>query len=646
MIVTLDFETYYSKDYSLTKLSEADYILDPRFQTIMCAIKIGSNPSKIAIGHDQCAQAFAEIDWSRAALLAHNTRFDGSILYWIYGYTPAMYLDTLGMARALTHAVLGKSSLKAVSDYLGLPAKGEQVHQAIGKRLENFTPQELLDYVDYCLRDNDNCYDIFQRFKRVFPTSELVVIDAVLRMFIEPRVLLEPNVLALHLAQTRAEFAQCLNRVAHIDKKVFSSNAQFAELLEQHGVDVPMKISPTTGLEIPAIAKNDREFKELCADDSQPMIVQTLLAARVATKSTIEETRTAKMLAISLKQWPVQGQGWLPVPLRYYGAHTGRLSGDGGINLQNLKRGSRIREAIQAPTGYRIVHRDSSQIEARMVAWLAQCLKLLDAFANGRDVYSEFASTFYRMNVTKADKIRRFVGKTSILGLGYGMGGPRFRHTLFIGNGGVSVAIDFQEANRLVYHYRREYPEIPKLWENAGWMLEWMIKQLQPIDPAVVVRSLIRAESHGFSSVIRPSAEGLWLPNGLCIAYPNLRHHQSLQADGSTRREVVYDNPYGIPKKLFGGKVVENVSQALARIIITDIVVRVKERTKWLPFMTTHDSLDYCVPESEAQLFDDLLDQEFRVRPAWARDLPLASEGGFGRNLTIAENEHHAEHNS
>ena len=646
MIVSIDFETYYSREYSLSKMSEADYILDPRFQTIMCAIKIGSAPSRIAVGHDACAAVFDTIDWSRAALLCHNTRFDGSILHWIYGYTPRMYLCTLSMARALTHAVLGKSSLKAVSDYLGLPAKGTQVHDAVGKRLEYFTALELEEYIIYCLRDNDNCYDIFQRFKRVFPVRELSTIDAVLRMFVCPQVQLDARVLAEHLNQVKADFAQCMAQVAHIDKKVFSSNAQFAALLEQHGVEVPMKISPTTGDEIPAVAKNDRAFKELCADESQPMIVQALLAARIAVKSTIEETRTAKMLNISLKQWPEQGQGWLPVPLRYYGAHTGRLSGDGGINLQNLKRGSRIREAIKAPPGYRIVHRDSSQIEARMVAWLARCLKLLDAFANGRDVYSEFATSFYRMIVTKADKMRRFVGKTSILGLGYGMGGPRFRHTLFIGNGGISVAIDLEEANKLVYHYRREYPEIVQLWLDAGWMLQWIIRQLQPFDPLTSSMAIIRSELHGFHPVIQPSAEGLWLPNGMCIQYPKLRQHTGLRPDGSTTREIVYDDPYGVPKKLFGGKVVENVSQALSRIVITDIIDRVKADTGVTPFLSTHDSLDYCVPEEDARWWDERLEREFAVRPPWGLDLPLASEGGFGKNLLIAESEKHLEHNT
>ena len=648
MIVSLDFETHYSREYSLSKMSEVEYILDPRFEPIMCAIKIGRNPSRVKVGRRAIVDAFAKIPWHQVAMLAHNTRFDGAILAWEFGIVPAFYLDTLSMARALTHANIGKSSLKAVSDYLGLPAKGEEVHAALGKTLADFMRgplSELNAYMSYCARDNDNCYDIFQRFMRVFPKPELALIDSVLRMFIQPQVRLNSRVLAEHLNAVRAEKAACMSKVAHIDPAVFSSNKRFAELLESHGVEVPMKISLATGRDTYALAKGDREFKELCADETQTLEVQALLAARLGVKSTIEETRTAKMLHLSLRDWPEwrgKQKGLLAVPLRYYGAHTGRLSGDGGINLQNLQRKSRIREAIEAPPGCRIVHRDSSQIEARMVAFLARCRKLLDAFEQGRDVYSEFASSFYRMTVTKRDKLRRFVGKTSILGLGYGMGGPRFRHTLFIGNGGVSVAMDEKEALNLVHHYRREYQEIPALWNAAAGLLTHMtvVSMPQRFD-----RNFLRTIIKLPIPAIHATPEGIWLPNGMCIQYPNLREHRWIDDTGIPHTDVVYDNPYKVPKKLFGGKVVENVSQALARIVITNAAYRIKQRAKLVPFMTTHDSLDYCVPVEIAADVDAMLAEEFAIRPSWAPELPLASEGGFGRNLMIAEDEHHAEHN-
>ena len=631
MIVTGDFETYYSQAYSLTKMSEVDYILDPQFQTIMLALRIGDGPSEVLIGHDQVARKLATLDWPRVAWLSHNTRFDGSILAWRYGHTPALWLDTLSMARATTHWNIGRSSLKAVSDYLGLPPKGDEVVRAIGKRLEDFTPAELDAYASYCIRDNENCRAIFDKLRPLFSAEELCLIDLVLRMFITPQVRLDKNVLAEHLHQVRAEKTAAFDKVAFIDKSVFSSNQKFAALLESYGVDVPRKISPTTGEETYALAKGDRAFKELLMNDSLPVEVQAILAARVNAKSTIEETRAQKLLDLSLKWWP-QGSAWAPVPLKYSGARTHRLSGDAGMNWQNFKRGSRLREAVVAPPGYRIVHRDASQIEARTEAWLAGCKTLIDAFTQGRDVYSEFASGVYNRRVTKENKLERFVGKTCILGLGYQTGWEKLRHTLFIGNGGISVSIDEDEAKRIVYHYRNEYHEITILWSTAEYMLQKTIGRSRPLK-----KQLVYSEPHvglAIEQVIKPGFDSLWLPSGLCISYPNIRYERNLSTN---QFEMVYDDPYGGWRKIYGGKATENITQALARIIVTNIAVRVFEQTRRHPFLSTHDSLDYCVPESEAEWWDQTLEREFAVRPEWAPDLPLASEGGWGRTLLAAE---------
>ena len=642
MIVTGDFETYYDNDYSLRKMSEVAYILDPRFQTILCSIQVGDAPIETFIGHDEVARKLATIDWSRAAWLSHNTRFDGAILAWHYRHTPALWLDTLSMARATTHAVLGRSSLEKVSEYLGLPPKGNAVVRMAGVTLEELLtrPNEMADYIRYCERDTQNCRTIFDRLRPLFPATEIRLIDLVLRMFIDPQVCLDPDVLAQHLGAVQAEKAAVMARVAHIDKSVFSSNPQFAKLLTDLGVEVPMKVSPVTGLLMPALAKNDRGFKELCSDPDQPMEVQALLAARLHAKSTLEETRTAKLLDLSMRTWPGKGQGWGPVPLKYWGAHTGRLSGDGGENWQNFKRGSQMRQAIKAPPGWRIVHRDASQIEARMVAWMARCTKLLDAFANGRDVYSEFATEVYGRPVTKKDKGDRFVGKTSILGLGYGMGWERFKHTLYIGNGGMSLDVPDQESKRIVYFYRRLYEEIPLLWGQAGRMMTYMAMLNAPLTaPLRRLRDTYDGAYNNIPTVrgVKPGREAIWLPNGMCIQYPGLRIDRTRNSTGSIATEMTYRDPYGSPVHMFGGKTVENISQGLARIVVTDSAVRVYDKTGYHPFLTTHDSLDYCVPESDVRWFDEELEQQFAVRPSWGPDLPLASEGGWGQTLLQAE---------
>lgn len=407
--------------------------------------------------------------------------------------------------------------------------------------------------------------------------------------------------------------------------------------MEGLGVDVPRKISPVTGKETWALAKNDRGFRELLNDPDQPTEVQALLAARVGLKSTIEETRAITLLNLARQDWSPLGHGqptqpaWMPVPYRYYGAHTGRPSGDGGYNFTNLKRGSPLRDAIIAPEGMRVVHRDSSQIEARLVAWLAGCTSLVQAFAEGRDVYSEFASRFYGQPVTKADVPRRFAGKTAILSLGYGCGAKKFRNALYIGQGGVSLDLTFEEAEELVGFYRRDsYPEIPLLWQRGEGALNRMIRRLGGNAGA-------QALPHEFLPALPVVIEGdgyFVLPNGLYIQYPKLRREYDPETGGY---ETLYASSKTDAMKIYGAKVIENITQGLARIVVTDIMLRVFNQTGYHPALTTYDSLDYVVPASDVILFDKILETEFMITPEWAPGLPLASEGGWGRTLLAAE---------
>jgi DNA polymerase len=248
-------------------------------------------------------------------------------------------------------------------------------------------------------------------------------------------------------------------------------------------------------------------------------------------------------------------------------------------------------------------------------------MPLLGAFGDGRDVYSEFASTIYDHEVTKADKLERFVGKTAILGLGYGCGPAKFRHMLYIGNGGVSLRVELEEAEKIVLAYRQTYPEIPDLWAACNSMLLHMFNGTpQRRDTLIKHLPITLGEDH------------IVLPNGLTMKYPNLGF--TFTEEG---REVCYDDPYGGRRKIYGAKAVENLSQALSRIVITDIALAIHSTTGRHPFLSTHDSLDYCVPASEALDLDTELTRQFAQRPRWAPDLPLASEGGWGKTLDGAE---------
>jgi hypothetical protein len=248
------------------------------------------------------------------------------------------------------------------------------------------------------------------------------------------------------------------------------------------------------------------------------------------------------------------------------------------------------------------------------------------AFEEKRDVYSEFASTVYGEVVTKADTLRRFVGKTAILGLGYGCGSEKFRQMLFIGNGGISVKIDPAAAIAIVYNYRDTYPEIPALWRHTDILLRHTLHERH--------HSALR---NMYSHIpVEADYDCLVLPNDLRICYPKIRYdYDHIGPTGSL--DLIYDDPYGISRKIYGAKAVENISQALSRIVLTDIAVRVHRVTGYHPFLSTHDSLDYCVPQSEARKINEMLECEFALVPEWGAGLPLASEGGWGINLAAAE---------
>jgi DNA polymerase len=420
-------------------------------------------------------------------------------------------------------------------------------------------------------------------------------------MFTEPMLELDADLLEEHLFTIQSTKIKLL---AHYDKDDLMSNPKFAQLLKVHGVEPPMKKSLATGKETYAFAKTDEAFKALLEHENP--VVQAMVAARLGTKSTIEETRTERFIGIAER-------GAMPVPLRYYAAHTGRWGGDDKLNLQNLPRGSNLKKAIRAPQGYMMIDSDSSQIEARTLAWLAEQNDLVKAFEDGEDVYKIMASAIYGKKVEEITKDERFVGKTTILGAGYGMGATKFRAQLK--NFGVEV--EAKEAQRIIDTYRDTYPKITQLWEDASTALEAILeKQQAPL---------------GRDGVLSIEGEdGVRLPNGLYIRYPNMRRYIE---EGAKKVEVVYDTKKGkqtIPNRMYGGKMIENVCQALARIIIGEQMLMVAKKYKVV--MTVHDAIALIVPEHEVETAKEYVELCMRLRPKWAPELPLNCEAGYGRS--------------
>jgi hypothetical protein len=603
-LITVDFETYYDKDFSLRKMTTEAYIRDPRFEVVGVGVKVNNDDTEWASGtHEELKEYLHTFDWSSSVLLCHNTLFDGAILSWLFDVHPRVLTDTLCIARAL-HGVEVGGSLHALTQRYNIGAKGTEVLDAIGKRRLDFTDAELDKYGDYCINDVELTYKLFNIMGRGFPKGELRLIDCTLRMFVEPILELDLGLLEQHLEDTK-QIKEDLIASSGVTKKELMSNPKFAELLEGLGVIPPTKISLTTNKETFAFAKNDEQFKAL-ENHSDPR-VQALVTARLGTKSTLEESRTERFIGIAKR-------GLLPVPVRYYAAHTGRWGGDDKINIQNLPsrgvNGKKLKNSMLAPEGYMMVDCDSSQIEARVLAWLAGQDDLVQAFANEEDVYIKMASKIYNIPEEEVTKDQRFVGKTTILGAGYGMGALRFTDQLQ----SFGTHMDVDEARRVIRIYRDANWKINTLWRDCQNML--------------VELSRGNSGSFGPDGIIKYGVDGrngwILLPSGLKMRYDDLQYDQ-----GERGPEFKYRTRRGYTR-IYGGKVTENVCQAIARCIIGDQMLAIAKKYKVA--LTVHDSVVCCVPEDELEEATRYIEECMSTTPPWAEGLPITCESDKGKS--------------
>jgi DNA polymerase len=615
-LITLDFETYYAQDYSLTKLTTEEYIRDKRFEVIGVGVKVGEDKTEWFSGsHIEIQKYLSTLPWNDSALLCHNTMFDGAILAWRFGIKPSLYLDTLCMGRAV-HGVDVGGSLASLVERYKLGAKGTEVIEAKGKQITGFTSSELARYGEYCKNDVELTFKLFQVLSSAFPKEELQLIDLTLRMFIHPVLEVDDALLVqrldelkhekLQLLGTLKEKLECENEEAV--RKKLASNKQFAELLQTFNVPAPMKESKTTGKDTYALAKNDEGF--IALTEHEDPFIQQLCAVRLGTKSTIEESRIERFIDVGSRN-----KGRLPIPLKYYGAHTGRWAGSDKVNFQNLPsrdvKKKTLKNAVVAPEDYVVINCDSSQIEARVLAWLAGQDDVVEQFAKGEDVYSIFATSVYERPISKKDPIERFVGKTCILGLGYGTGALKLQHTLKTTPPG--VVIDETESKRIVDLYREKNAKIISLWKKAdkaiGDMANW-----EDTKPYYL----------GKHRCLTVTKEGIKLPNGLYIRYPNLELNPEKANSG-----YIYQSRKG-PVSLWGGSVVENVVQALARIIVGQQMIKLTERYR--PVLTVHDAAVCVVPEDEVDEACAWIVEVMSKPPEWAKGLPVACEAHYGQN--------------
>ena len=636
-LITIDMETFYDRAFSLSKITTEEYIRSPQFETIGVAVKVNDGETEWFSGDFKETKKFLQkFDIPNHAICAQNAHFDGAILNWIYGIKPARIVDTLSMANVL-HGINESCSLKNTAKLYGIGQKGEEVLQAIGKRRLDFSPYDLAKYGEYCRNDVELTYTLARFMMPQFSKQELKLIDLTVRMFTEPSLKLDKKVLekALYeLGLNRRNLMLRLMNALGIKneeelKKQLMSNEKFAQLLKENGVEPPKKISATTGKETYAFAKTDEEFTVL--EDHPNPTIQALYAARMGFKSTIGITRAEAFLAISER-------GTFPFPLKYSGASvTHRWSGF-DVNPQNLSRidpdnpkpSDALRFAIHAPSGYKLVVADLSNIELRLGLWLAGQEDKLELIKQGIDLYRDFASRAYNVpyeSIGKKDPMR-FVGKCASLSLIYGTGAAKLKNTIRIQSKGANIITD-QEALNLTKLYRTDYAKVVEMWNKGTSVLDALLKdQTMTYCKDDVVRI---GPAFKDAAALLFNINGLIKPNGMVLTYPDLKKTKNKDTG---KDEYTYQQRNG-RDKVYGSKVFQRCTQSLARDIMAEIIVSISR--KYRVVGTVHDEILLLVEEDNAErALEDLL-ATMRTPPAWAPDLPLDAEGGIAESYGDAK---------
>ena len=598
----IDFETYYDKEYTLRKMSTTEYIRDEQFKAHGVALQTSRQKKAKWYTGTRMHDALARIDWANTAIIAHNTNFDGLILSHHFGHVPAYYYCTLSMARPL-HGNAIRNDLDTVSRYYGGRGKIQDVLGAT-KGVRDLSRELLQQLGHYCKQDVEEMWRIFRLMLKHYPLDELDLIHHTINCYANP--ILQVNIPRAQEEHKR-EIARKrrLFRKVGISRDILRKREDFAELLRDAGVEPPTKLSPRTGMPTYAFAQADLSFQAL--EQHSDERIRDLVRARAAASSNIGETRSARLVSHALPA--------LPIFLNYGGAHTLRWSGGDKNNPQNYPRDGKLRACIIAPPKHKLVVIDSAQIEARVNAWLAGQYDLLELFRaydagdKDADPYKNFAGNeVYRIPTSQVSKTQRFLGKVCILGLGYQMGGPKFQYTVAAGIMGPKQSIELSRAKECVNAYRAKFPHIRDQWEKFQNLLPilWQGKNVVEYGPLTFEKGRI------------------WLPNEMYLRYPNLRPHTEV-VEGERGEYTRKAWRYNEDSKIYGGLLVENVVQCLARIIVGEQLLKIAEQYRIVNIV--HDEGIFCVKERSADKCLRIAEKVFAQPPAWCSDLPVAGEG-------------------
>lgn len=611
-LLALDFETYFSDDFTLKKLTTEHYVRDPRFEVLGLGAR-APDGTVAWIEQPLISSWLKNIDWNNTVVLCHHAHFDCLILSHVYGIKPRFIYDTLSMARLMlgNHISVSLASLAA---HYGLEGKSVPYNAFIGRRWRDIDDRLRSELGAGCLHDIELTYDIFQRLAVGFPQEEYQVIDMTVKMFTEPQLEGDVDVFARVWNYERERKADLLEELA-VDPGSLQSADAFAGLLRAEGVEPETK--PGKNNPIYAFAKTDDFMQGLLEDPDER--IRTLAEARLGIKSTLDQTRAERLGFMATR-------GPMPLYHSYCAAHTTRWGGGDKINIQNLKRGSDLRKGLKAPRGYTVVKADKSQIECRILNYVAEQWDVIEKFKNNVDPYIGIASRFYGRTITRDDLAERGVGKQLELSCGYGAGGATIVRTAKRGTYGPSVTLTESEGLAARDLYRSTHPGVVAYWKQASRIISAIGGTVRPIQwgPLEILTNKVSLQ-------------------GIPIWYPELHYHIDEDAPRPNSEEYWYGRPreagywrYKSRKgwvKLYGGKLVENVVQFMSRVDVSQSLLRILKRTNIRPAQLEHDAAVWVVPDDLVEPFKAVVEQEMTRAPLWLPEIPLACDITTGETM-------------
>lgn len=650
--LVLDFETFFDIDYTLSKISTVEYITDEKFEFTGLGFEILNHPKAngpVFIPGPQVSWAIGRLKklfgkaLHNCTVVAKNCKFDILILLEKFGIHPPFIIDIEDLSRFYDARMSHR--LKDLAPMFNLEEKGN-TKQFKGQHWVDMDHQAMKEYNLGDIRNETGLFKILLPLISN-PEIELELARHTLGMYLNPHFHLDYGLAGQLTCEMEQELCKAIQQTNHTAKEI-SGTLSFTKLLIDATSDgiIPIKLGkPGKNMikllgqpgVVPQLAKTDEGFKQMLNSSDEK--VRILMQAKVASKSWPSHIKRIESL---MTQCRASGD-LLRVPLKYYGAHTGRFSGTEKINVQNFGgrgRGAEVHPLIRkmrnmliAPEGDILAITDSAQIEARILAWIAGQTDLTEGFRNGEDIYSVFATRLFgekvwkpkadeKTEAAKTAKIRRGFGKDAILGCGYGMGANTFfdrckenddLRPLFD-----SGEYDWDFINGLIKTYRKTYTRIPEFWTRIEKAFKWVIKY--PKETAKLQFDIMQSTATIFNFWKSGHTVHLQLPSGRVLNYP---HTRIAEADGYSTIHWYYGH-------LWGGAITENVVQSIARDLLGYWILECEQKIGPV-VLHSHDEIVSMVNESVSACRLSEMIKIFCESPDWAKGLPLAAEGELTR---------------